>query len=53
MSRWKEIKERGLDTLKWWDMVVKPGIKKLAIERSKEVAKDRCGALNILFLRQI
>ena len=38
-------------TLKWWDMIVKLGIKKLAIERSKEIAKDRCGALNMLFLR--
>ena len=50
---WKQIKDRGLGILKWWDIVVKPGIKKLAIQRSKEITKDQRGALNLLFLRQI
>ena len=31
MSGWKEVKERGLGTLRWWDKIVKLGIKKLVI----------------------
>ena len=52
MSVWKEIKESGLDSLTWWEIVVKPGIRKIALARSKEMVKERRGHLNMLFIRQ-
>ena len=36
--------------LDWWELLVKPGIKKLAIERSKEINKSRRGKLDLLYL---
>lgn len=52
MTDWREIKEFGLDTLKWWELIVKPGIRKLAILRSKELNREKRGELNLLLLRQ-
>ena len=49
---WSEIKEYGIDILIWWELVVKTGIKKLLIERGKEMAKVRRGELNLLLLQQ-
>ena len=37
MVKWQEIKARGLHVLHWWEIIVKPGIKKLAVNRSKEL----------------
>ena len=52
MKDWKSIKEFGLDTLSWWEQVVKPGVKKLGQTRSKELLKVRREELNFLLLRQ-
>ena len=34
---WKTVRTAGLDVLSWWELIVKLGIKKLLIERSKEI----------------
>ena len=52
MVLWKEVKALGVPVLNWWEGMVKPGIKKLAINQSKEINKDRRSELNFLFLRQ-
>ena len=52
MADWIIVKERGLDILDWWEMVVKPGIRKLSIKRSKEINMERRGMLNLLMLQQ-
>ena len=38
--------------LQWWEMLVKPGIKRLGIQRSKELGKAKREELNLLLLRQ-
>ena len=50
MLDWREVHDLGLDILDWLEILVKPGIKKLAIQRSKELNRDRRGALNMLLL---
>ena len=52
MVCWKQVKDRGLNIIDWWEIIVKPGITKLAIKRSKEINKDRRGVLNIILLTQ-
>ena len=52
MADWKEVKELGLDVLQWWEILVKPGIRKLAMQRSKELNREKRGELNLLLLRQ-
>ena len=52
MKDWKELQDLGLDVLTWWELVVKPGIKKLAIHRGKEINREKRGELNLLLLRQ-
>ena len=50
---WSEVKQNlGLDILTWWEEFVKPNIKRLLIQRGKEVARDRRGLLNFLLIRQ-
>ena len=50
---WQNIKSFGLDVLVWWENIVKPGIKKLAQKRSREMSKQMKGELNLFRLRQI
>ena len=52
MLDWQEVNDLGLDVLTWWELLVKPGIKKLAIQRSKEMNREMRGELNLLLLRQ-
>ena len=52
MVNWLLINSLGVPILKWWEGVVKPGIRKLAITRSKELNKERWSELNPLLLRQ-
>ena len=52
LSLWSKVKEAGLDTLSWWEIVVKPGIKHLLIHRGQELNKERSGILNLLQIRQ-
>ena len=59
MQSWLRVKDfQGMDsdkvnTLMWWEMLVKPGIKKLGIQRGKEINKERREHLNLLLLRQV
>ena len=39
--------------LQWWELLVKPGMLKLGLERSKEINRERREILNLLILRQI
>jgi hypothetical protein len=52
MADWAELKDLGLDILPWWELVVKPGIRKLAMQRGKEINRAKRGELNLLLLRQ-
>ena len=36
----------------WWEDIIKPGTKKLLIERGKEMSKENRGRLNLLLIRQ-
>ena len=36
----------------WWELVVKPGLKQLLIQRGKEMNKEKSGYLNLLLLKQ-
>ena len=49
---WQQVRENGANTLKWWEYLVKPGICSLAKSRAGELKKQRCGQLNLLYLRQ-
>jgi hypothetical protein len=57
MQSWNRVRDfQGLDkvdTLQWWEMLVKPGIKKIGIQRAKEISKERREELNLLLLRQV
>ena len=50
---WKSVRDRGLPTLVWWEIVVKPGIRRLAINRSKELNKKKRSVLNCLLMKQV
>jgi hypothetical protein len=52
MLKWQEFRQAGLQVLDWWELIVKPGIKRLAIIRSKEIKKQQRGKLNMLLLKQ-
>ena len=52
MRGWKEIRSFGLDILTWWENLVKPGVKRLAQTRSRELNKSKHEYLNLLRLRQ-
>ena len=52
MADWNEVKELGLEVMQWWEILVKPGIKKLAIKRSKEINQEKRGEINLLLLQQ-
>ena len=49
---WSQVRRFGLDVLTCWELVVKPGIKKLLIARGKELNRERSGEINFLQLRQ-
>jgi len=52
MKTWTEIKSFGVPVLSWWELLVKPGIRKLAVERSKELNREKRSKLNLLMLQQ-
>ena len=52
MISWQTVRSFGLDIIQWWEKVVKPGIRKLGLQRSKEVNKAKHEYLNLLILRQ-
>ena len=52
MQEWQEVRKFGVPILLWWEHLVKPGIKKIALERTKVLNKERKSLLNLLMLRQ-
>ena len=48
---WIGVKDK-LGFMIWWEKLVKPGIRKLLIKRSKEINQERRGLLNLLLVRQ-
>ena len=48
---WTGARDR-MEFLVWWEEIVKPGIKKLLIQRGKEISQERRGKLNLLLIRQ-
>ena len=52
MAEWQEVRSHGVDILIWWEKLVKPGIRKIALARGKELKKERRGHLNFLLVRQ-
>ena len=53
MQDWVKVKERGLAILPWWEVVVIPGIRRLAIDRGKEQKKCKRSRLNCLLMKRI
>ena len=52
MLDWQKILHEGLDELTWWELVVKPGLRKLGVMRKRELRKMNRGELNLLLVRQ-
>ena len=52
MGEWRQVRDRGLPIMQWWEIIVKPGIRKLAIQRGKELNKAKKSALNLMLLKQ-
>ena len=52
MLSWQRIKSFGLDTMQWWEVIVKPGIRRLGMARGKQLSKERKDSLNLLLVRQ-
>ena len=52
MCKWKQIRDFGLDVMTWWELVVKPGIRNIAIERAREISIKKREELNMLFIKQ-
>ena len=42
---WLKVKDAGADLMIWWDSMFKGGVKYLAIERGKELKKEKLGIL--------
>ena len=41
---WEEIFKNGLDVLTWWELVVKPGVREIAIDGNREIIRDKKGS---------
>ena len=53
MSSCQEVRFFGLEVLPWWELLVKPGMKKLAQKRARELNKEKNEEFNLLRLRQV
>ena len=56
MKGWEKVRNfqgEETETLIWWEMLVNSGIRKIGIERSKEINKEKKEELNLLLLRQV
>ena len=51
MEDWKEAKE-SIPILTWWEHIVKPGIRSLAMARSRMINQERRRELNSLMIQQ-
>ena len=52
MADWQPVRDLGVDVRVWWEHLVKPGFRRLAMERGKEMNKHRRAELNMLLMRQ-
>ena len=52
MLEWLEVKDK-LPVTRWWELIVKSGVRKLALNRTKEINKQRRSYLNLQMLRQV
>ena len=52
MIEWQEVRGFGVSLLTWWEVLVKPGIRKLALERGRELSRAKQSVLNLLIMRQ-
>ena len=52
MACWQQVRTFGLDVMSWWENLVKPGVRKLAQKRSREMFRVKQEELNLLRLRQ-
>ena len=52
MQEWNKVREQGLRVLLWWEIIFKPGIRKLAMVRTKQINQGKRSSLNLLLLRQ-
>ena len=54
MESWERIRNFGsmTETLRWWDRIVKPGIKKIGRERAIEIHQEQRGELDLLMMHQ-
>ena len=43
MIGWQQVKSEGVDLLMWLELIVKKGIKQIAMVRGKELKKQRMG----------
>jgi hypothetical protein len=52
MLGWQQIRSFGMETLEWWEVIVKPGVKRLSMLRGKQMTKISKEELNLLLVRQ-
>ena len=52
MEDWVYVRSEGLPVFQWWELIVKPGLRKIAMNRSKEINLELKSCLNLLLLRQ-
>ena len=52
LAEWEQVRVAGANIISWWELLVKPGIKQILIERGKEMTHLKNGRLNLLLLRQ-
>ena len=52
MDSWQNLRLAGVHILPWWEYHVKPGIKKLLLTHTRDLAKQRGAELNLLLLKQ-
>ena len=53
---WERVRSFQTDetygSLRWWEKLVKPGIKQIALQRNREINKEKREKLNLLILQQ-
>ena len=52
MDEWGDVRDLALPVFQWWELIVKPGIRKIAMNRGREINFQRRSRLNLLLLRQ-
>ena len=56
MIMWERVRSFQTDetygSLRWWEKLVKPGIKRIALQRNREINKEKREKLNLLILQQ-